>query len=117
MSHFISLSEAEGMTARYRLNREGVLENAYKNRNILPISETFDKAAFERLLSRPECTYVRIYYGMDEHFKIHAIIVAADEGGKDILPNEQLTDSEEEDIIERGNRCPELCPEPSPLNS
>jgi hypothetical protein len=117
MNHFISLSTAAEMTARFRNNRENILKADYQNQNVLPIAETFDKAAFETLLGKEEATSVRIYYGMDENLKIHAIIVAVNQNNEDILPSSSLTVTEEEDIIDSGVRCPELCGEPSPLNS
>jgi hypothetical protein len=117
MNHFISLTEAETMTQRFRGNREAVLSGPYQNQNILPVCETFDKQAFAILLQKAECAGIRIYYGMDELYKVHAIIVACDVNGNDILPSGGLTAAEDEDIVERGNRCPDLCPPSSPLNS
>jgi hypothetical protein len=117
MDHFISLAEAEEMTAVYRSQREAILAEEFQNQNILPICETYDKEAFAVLLAKPECAQIRIYYGMDEKLKIHAIIVAADANGKDILPRSVSESGVVDDIIDRGLRCPELCPDPSPLNS
>lgn len=111
MSHYISLSTAEDMTEKYRLNREDILKTQFQNQNILPLSETFDRSAFETLLDKTGCTGLRIYYGMDNDSKIHAIIVAVDENNEDIL-----TESSD-DIVDNGNRCPDLCPPSSPLNS
>lgn len=117
MNHFISLATAGDMTLRYRTNKESVLKQDYQDSNLLPICETFDKAAFEALLAKTDCMQIRIYYGMDESLKIHAIIVAADGYGNDILPGAGAMLTEGEDIVEAGNRCPDLCPDPSPLNS
>jgi len=116
MNHFISLATAADMTARFRSHRENILKTEYQNQNVLPIAETYDKAAFETLLNKEGATGVRIYYGMDENLKIHAIIVAVNQNNEDILPSASLTATEEEDIIDSGVRCPELCGEPSPLN-
>ncbi|RYZ20390.1 MAG: hypothetical protein EOO10_23295 [Chitinophagaceae bacterium] len=118
MNHSISLSEAIDMTTRYRNNRETVLQTGYRNIALLPICETFDKAAFESLLSAPGCAFVRIYYGMDADLKMHAIIVAADAEGQDLLPTQGLTEDDDDfEILDRANRCPELCPPESALNS
>lgn len=117
MNHFISIQEAIAMTSLYRTEHENILQPAYQNKAILPLSESFDRAAFDTVLAKPGCSGLRIYYGMDEGFKVHAIIVATDSDGKDMLPSESIILTEEEDIIERGNRCPDLCPDPSPLNS
>lgn len=104
------------MTARFRNNRENILNASFQNQDLLPIAETYDKAAFETVLSKPETRSIRIYYGMDENLKMHAIIVGVNEKNEDILPAAGLTEGEDTDIINSGVRCPELCPEPSPLN-
>jgi hypothetical protein len=117
MNHSISLTEAAAMTSRYRDNRETVLQTDYRNIGLLPICETFDKTAFERLLASPGCAFIRVYYGMDTDLKMHAIIVAADSEGRDLLPLASLSEEDDYDIVDRANRCPELCPPESELNS
>jgi hypothetical protein len=112
MSHSITTDEAAIMTRRYRKYREIILSPAEKGRDILPISETFDKKSIERLLSDQHCTALRIYYGMDEERKVHAILVGSNANDEDILPQ----DGGENQLIERGVRCPPQCPEPSELN-
>ncbi len=117
MQHAISLHEAVAMTTRYRQHRDSILAAQHQGQNILPLSETFDRAALDALLAKPECTAIRIYYGMDEALKVHAILVANDADNADILPA-ALKNKEEEgdDIVDRGIRCPTLCPKASPLN-
>jgi hypothetical protein len=117
MNHFIPLSTAAEMTAKFRGERENILKTEYQQQNVLPVAETYDKACFETLLAKADCAGLRIYYGMDENLKIHAIIVAVNENNQDILPSASLAATGDEDIIESGVRCPELCPEASPLNS
>jgi hypothetical protein len=46
-NHFISLQTGIDMTTLYRQEKENILATAYKNQNILPISETFDRAAID----------------------------------------------------------------------
>lgn len=116
MSQFISLSTAEDMTTLFRNQRENILKTEYQGDNLLPICETFDREVFDTLLARTGCESLRIYYGMSEDFKIHAIIVSVDENGADILPPESLN-NEDDYIGENGNRCPDLCPPSSRLNS
>lgn len=118
MSHLISLTEAIAMTSLYRQERENILASQYRNQNILPIAEGYDRSAFDTVLAQTGCAGLRIYYGMSEDLKVHAIIVATDIDGKDLLPASNLLSEEEDEIIiERGNRCPDLCDSTSPLNS
>ena len=115
MSHSISLSDAAAMTSLYRDERENILGEDYKNSNILPICESFSKAAFQNIINQTGCNGVRIYYGMTTDLKIHSIIVGVNANGEDMLPSDpNVTDGE---IAENGNRCPDLCPPNSPLNS
>lgn len=118
MNHFISLAEAVQMTALYRSNREAILQPAHQNQNLLPLSETFDRQAFDSVLAKSGCTALRLYYGMSEDLKIHAIVVGVDAAGNDMLPASggSLLDTGE-DIIENSLRCPDICPNASPLNT
>lgn len=119
MNHFISLQEAIDMTRLYRSNYEQILQPAYQHQGILALSEAFDRNAFDVLLAKPGCCGLRIYYGMSTDFKVHAVIVPYDADGKDILPEttSALRTTEGQDIVERGNRCPDICPDESVLNS
>jgi hypothetical protein len=120
MDHFISLPTAEAMTALYRANRDAILQSQYQGADLLPVCETFDRAAFDVVLARTGCKGIRVYYGMTEDLKIHAIIVGVDANNQDMLPPATLASSAEADddyIIEKGNRCPDLCPPDSPLNT
>lgn len=116
-NHFISLQTGIDMTTLYRQEKENILATAYKNQNILPLSETFERAAIDAILQQQGCTAFRIYYGMTENLLVHAILVGVNENNEDILPSTQTSLTNEEDIIcEQSIRCPEECPEPSPLN-
>ncbi len=118
MNHFITLQEAIDMTTLYRQESENILKPAYQHQNILARSEAFDRAAFDTLLAKNGCAGLRIYYGMDAQLKVHAIIVATDANGNDILPAATVAAEDgEDDIVERGIRCPDICPTDSPLNS
>ncbi len=118
MSHFISLEQAISMTSRYRKDNEQLLKDEFKGKNILALSETFDRKEFETVLNQQGCTGLRIYYGMDEERKVHAIIVGVDAQDNDILPANTIDASTvQESIIEVGKRCPVDCPTVSLLNS
>lgn len=120
MNHFISLQEAIAMTSLYRSEKENILKTEYQGQGILPLSESFERDAFDTVLGKSGCTGLRIYYGMSEDLKIHALVVGVDENGEDMLPaSSSMSEQpeEEDDIIEKGIRCPDICPEESPLNT
>ncbi len=122
MSKQIPVQQAIEMTSLYRKEKGNVLADFFKNKDILAICETFDRSNFEALLSEQNCVAIRIYYGMDNDLKIHAILVGVNDKGEDILPASQtqtliaadVTDGG--DVYEEGTRCPPICPTDSPLN-
>lgn len=101
--HRISLETAVAMTSRLRS----------QDQKRLPISETFDRTAFDRLLAQPGCAALRIYYGMDEAMQTRAIIVGVDEKNEDILPTPENPAGE---IVDISKLCPPFCAPASPLN-
>ena len=121
MNNFISLAQAIAMTQAFRAEKENILAAPYKNQDILPVCETFDRKAFEALLQETDCAYIRIYLGMGADLKIRIIAVGADSAERDILPVVPQGAAESQDgdgnIVEDGMRCPTICPPASPLNS
>jgi hypothetical protein len=111
MSSFIPLDEAIVMTRNFRLLKDGLLKPEYLGRNVLAQCETFSREQVQVLLDQPGCESLRVYYGIDEDLKVHAILVGADAEGNDILPG-----GDGEYIVERAIRCPVECPPPSVLN-
>jgi hypothetical protein len=100
------------MTTLYRQNRP----------DNFAICETFDIAAINDLIENPQCASLRIYYGMKDDNTAHAILVAADAEGNDLLPSSDnssnaVSDIDEDIILEDSTRCPLICPPPSPLNT
>jgi len=116
--HSISLEEAKKMTRKFREEKDKIVKDEYKGKHF-PVCESFDRSAFDALLQREDCKGVRIYYGMNEDsHRIHAIIVAIDADGKDILPIKGVaTDGTGPVILDRGLPCPDYCPDSSELNS
>jgi len=114
MSHFIGLETGRKMIAFFKKGKSLVLNAKFAKHDILASSESFDRRAFDTLLSQPDCTAIRIYYGMDDTFKVHAIIVGVNSMGEDILPS-AASGRIENDIVETGDRCPVNCPPPSAL--
>ncbi len=118
-THEIPLNEAIDMTTRYRDNKESILQSQYMGKDILPVCESFDPSIFATLTNVTGYAGIRIYYGMDESLKVHAILVAYDASGNDILPNDSGNVSATTGggvLGEDGTRCPPFCPPPSPLN-
>ncbi|MGN6196178.1 MAG: hypothetical protein ACTHOB_14660 [Ginsengibacter sp.] len=118
-NNLITLEAASKMTALYRSEMNNILADQFKGQNILAICETFDRAAFDALLNETACTAVRVYYGMSEDLKVHAIVVGVNSDNEDILPETNLAQASETDtvIIEEAFRCPDYCPPKSDLNS
>lgn len=118
-AHYISLETAIDMTALYRDEKENILATAYQSQAILPLSETFNKDAFEKLIETTGAEAIRLYYGMDENLKVHAVFVAVNGDNEDILPPETPSEFPANDgkILESGQRCPTICPPESELNA
>ena len=114
--HVILLQTAIDMTTLYRTNRETILDTSYKGKGILPLSETFNRGAIDALLAVTNCAGIRIYYGMDEDDKVHAVLVAVNSSNEDLLPGNSLEENEDPIIVELGQRCPPTCPPTSDLN-
>ena len=110
-SHFITLQQAVDMTFQYRKDKESILDPEFQNKGILPLSETFNREEFDRLLGQAGCEGIRLYYSMDDKSKLHMIIVGVNDRNEDILVDQNAL------IIETGVRCPQTCPPASPLNS
>jgi hypothetical protein len=111
MSQFIPLQDAIDMTSLYRQYKEVILATSYKNLNILPKCETFDRGDLDDILAQNDCVAIRVYYSMDSNYKVHAVIVGVDSNDADILPKDS------EKIMENATRCPTTCPPASSLNS
>lgn len=109
MQHEISLATAIAMTERYRKDHP----------DNFPLSESFELASIQRLITTPGAAFLRIYYGLKEDGQMDAILVVADKENRDILPAKTASLSPSNDgpvILEDGFRCPPACPPPSPLN-
>ena len=111
IQHSISLAEAVALTTRFR-------ENRTQN---LALSETFAMSSVLAMLAAPNTASLRIYLGQKENGDVCSVLVAADAAGNDILPpptTSVVRDGTDDGLIlEDAQRCPQLCPPPSPLNT
>ena len=112
-SHYISLTQFLDMKDRYGNNSEKILAPAWQGKDILATSELFNVIAVNAVAAVPGCAAVRIYYGMDESFMVHAMLVAVDINGQDILPAAGGVifekNASDPPIVEEGQRCPPFC--------
>ena len=124
--NLISLEKAKPFVAKFKDNKKKIVKDEYKDKDLLPVCETFGRAAFDKVLAIPQCVGVRVYFGMNDDMKMNIVIVGVDAENKDILtwPTETIaeatmmtkTSDDENPIIEDGLRCPTDCPPPSDLN-
>lgn len=116
-NHRISLAEAIELTTRFRDNRNSILGSVYQDQDLLPLSETFNKTAFESFMNNDLCAGIRIYYGMTPHLKLLAIMVGVNENNEDMLPSDTETTDPEPPLLDDAQRCPPICPPSSSLNT
>lgn len=110
MKHFITLDAAKKLTAKYRAEKENILNPKFLGKDHLSFSETFEAASFRALLDQPGVNSVRIYFGMDDSLKVHLVTVGVNANNEEILAG--VTS-----IMEDGIICPPICPPPPPLLS
>ena len=122
LKHSISQDKVKQLTSNYEENKKKILKDEFQKETILPTSETFDRAAFDQLLSQVGCVGIRIYYGMDEESNVKLVAVGVDKNGQDIhtstTASKKATDDEKTDdavfALSDGLRCPPYCPPPPP---
>ncbi len=104
----ISLADAIDLTTAFQATRP----TGY------PICETFDLDNINTLLAANGCASFRIYLGKKEDECVVLVLVAVDSEGNDLLPlgeNTVATTAGDPVILEDGYRCPQFCPNSSPL--
>ncbi len=118
-SNLIPVGDAAEMTSNFRSQKESMLTTGLRDAGTLPVCETFDRSAFDTILSDTNCTGVRIYLGMDSDSKVKLIVVGVNSSNEDIMiaytnPGSELATDY---VVEDGTRCPDDCPPSSSLNS
>lgn len=134
--HIISIEEATKFTARFRDNRtrlnRSVSSDPYFKENPFTLrnAEYFNRDAIAALLNQAgDNGGIRIYLGQDEKGTVRLVLVPATPE-RDVITRlvakNQLTipginsanaaPFANEQAVERGQECPEVCPRNSPLN-
>ena len=76
--HFISVDRSDAMRAKFRNEREKILRPEFQGKDVLAISETFNREVFDTILETEGCVGIRIYLGMDDDMKSHLILIGVD---------------------------------------
>ena len=120
--HLISLETAKKFTKDFRDKKKKILKDEYGNKNTIPLSETFDRDAFDYILSQQGCVGIRVYFGMNTEERVNLIIVGVNDKNEDIVAAQTETGdvvmmrtSDTDPIAEQGDTCPPSCPPPSGL--
>ena len=122
LKHAISLDRAQQLTSYYEKNKSKILKDEFTYKDTLPVSETFDRAAFDQLLSQEGCVGIRIYLGMDEKHEVSLVLRGINEKNEDISALTSKTKKAENSSIDEepvfalssGIRCPPNCTPPPP---
>jgi hypothetical protein len=85
-SNFITLTQFHAMKQLYTDNSQLILQPPYQNQEILITSETFNGDVITAITQVTGFAGFRIYYGMSADLKVHAMLVATDIDGNDLLP-------------------------------
>jgi hypothetical protein len=113
-SNFITLTQFLEMKQLYSDNSNMILAPSFQNKEILVTSETFNPDIITAITNVTGYEGFRVYYGMSTDLKVHAMLVATDINGNDILPSNPSVKFAPADggggvIGEDAQRCPPSC--------
>jgi hypothetical protein len=132
--HFISLADAQALTAGYRKERTTLMREITDTNYLatsfnLPNAESFNRDAIIALLNQQGAEGVRIYLGRDKQGLVRMVLAAVDSTGNDItvgsepvsgtvgfIETAKAGSKPPAVLLESGQRCPTLCGSDSPLN-
>lgn len=104
------------MKQLYAVNSQQILQPQFQNKEILITSETFNGDIITAITQVTGFAGFRIYYGMSADLKVHAMLVATDINGNDLLPSDPSakfaikTASGGSGVVgEEAQRCPPGC--------
>src|ERR1700676_1375345 len=86
-SNFITLEKFMEMKNLYAANSQVILQSPFQNKEILITSETFNLDVLTAIAGVTGVVGLRIYYGMSADLKVHAMLIAVDKDGNDLLPS------------------------------
>lgn len=117
MSSFIALQDGIAMTKTYRTKRDALINAGTIPDDFLPLCETFEKTQVMALLNKTGCEGLRTYWGLKEG-KVSLVLVGVNAQDEDMIPGDgqSAAAEEDDDLLDRGVRCPTSCPPPSGLN-
>ncbi len=71
----------------------------------------YGKEILTKILNRPGCMGIRIYYGIDDSAKKQLILIGADEKGKDLWPSSSTGKLKGTNVdgADQGVPCPPWC--------
>src|SRR5690606_15416556 len=106
LNHDISVNQALIMTNYFGTMRDSMLIPSLRGQNVLPISETFNLAAIDKILCQSNTVAFRAYLGMEPStHKVRLIFVGVNGEGEDIIQSGgTVTDNPA--IEETGQRYP-----------
>ncbi len=123
INHYISISDAHDLIARFKANRPGIVRGDFSSADPFTISQTFNDAAVLDLLHQEGCIGLRSYFGMydsetseDKQGKIVLVLCGVDENGND-LDLAVTSTSTGQIILEDAQHCPPICSASSKINN
>jgi hypothetical protein len=115
-SNFITLTQFLAMKQLYAANSQQILQPQYQNKEILITSETFNGDIITAITQVTGFAGFRIYYGMSVDLKVHAMLLATDINGNDLLPTDpnvkfapKMATGGTGVLGEEAQRCPPGC--------
>ena len=110
MENLLPFTDAKSMVKTYLENKSTVLKPEYLERNVLSNTITYGVEAFKNLVNNPNCSQIRMYFGMNDQLEITGIFVGVDSEGNEILiQNQANIDDNTEYALDEGLRCPPTC--------
>ena len=110
MENLLPVTDAKTMVKTYLENKSTILKPEYVERNILSNTITYGVEAFRSLVNTPNCSNIRMYFGMNAKLEITGIFIGVDNEGNEIfIQNDASVNGDTEYALDEGLRCPPTC--------